>query len=158
MGEVPGQTGFERVVDERRVAGCIVDLLLVFERAQEKDRWSLVDLQQRVVPDRVVAERDLARRLAHAGEADIGLEPLPLLVDQAQQRDRGAACVRSRRGQRVEQGLGRAVEHHQLAQPGKPARLFWRGGQQRHSGLEEKARIIATLAPGCERSRAVCVN
>ncbi len=55
------------------------------------------------------AERDPPRRLGRV-EADPGLEPLSLGVDQADQRDRRAAERRGDARQVVERGLGLGVE------------------------------------------------
>ena len=61
-----------------------------------------------------------------AGQAEVGLEPLALRVDQRDQRDRHAAQLRGGARDGVERGLGQRVEHAQLAQRGEAARLVER--------------------------------
>ena len=58
----------------------------------------------------VLAEGLVARRLADA-QAHLGLEPLPLCVDQADGGHGGVADRRGQLGQVVELGLARAVQH-----------------------------------------------
>lgn len=79
-------------------------------------------LEEGPVPDRVLAEGVLARRLGGV-EADPGLEPLALGVDQGNGRDRRLHEPRREPGQPIEGGLRRRVEHRHVPQGGQPPRL-----------------------------------
>ena len=97
--------GHQRVVGKARVLGGIADLHQVVRR------------------DGVRAEGLVARCLVDAGQAHVGLEPLPFGVDQADQRDGHAADLGSQARQAVKDRLGRAVQHHQCTQ-GRDAVAF----------------------------------
>jgi hypothetical protein len=81
--------------------------------------------------DRVGAEREVPRGLRDV-EADPRLEPLALLVDQGDQRDRGLAHVGGEEHQVVVELLRDGVEHVVLAQRGEPLALV--GGQRGGAG------------------------
>ena len=70
-------------------------------------------LENLLVEDFVGAEGDVSGRLGGSGQADVGLERLPLGIDQADQRDRRSADDRGHPDQRVQRCLGVAVEHIQ---------------------------------------------
>jgi len=59
----------------------------------------------------VSAERKLARRFGDARKSDIGLEPLPVMVDQADQRDWRATDFRRRSHDGIELGLRLAIKY-----------------------------------------------
>jgi hypothetical protein len=88
-----GRSRHERVVGEAMVLRCIRDL------------------QDVAAVQGMGAERDVARRFADARQAGGGLEPLPILVDQADQRDRHAADLGGRASQGIEDRLRFGVEH-----------------------------------------------
>ena len=67
-----------------------------------------------VLEDGVAAERASARRLVEL-EADAGLEPQPVGVDEADHGDRGAADARRERGEVVEGLFGLRVEDVEAA-------------------------------------------
>mmetsp|Transcript_59389 Transcript_59389/g.140279 ORF Transcript_59389/g.140279 Transcript_59389/m.140279 type:complete len:1259 (-) Transcript_59389:615-4391(-) len=69
-------------------------------------------LEDRVVEDGAGAQGVLARRFVHR-QADLGLEPLAVGVDQAEQRDRHAADDGRGLHQGIELLLGRGVQHRQ---------------------------------------------
>ncbi len=93
--------------------------------------------------DGVGAERKVARRLLHAGQAEVGLEPLALVVNQADQRDRRAGDLRGQAGEAVEQRLRRRVQHGQRAQARQA--LNFVGGQRRGSHVCSKPRCSMNL-------------
>ncbi len=79
----------------------------------------VLDHQHVVRPDRVAAERARARRRGHV-PADARLRPLLVDVDQAHQRDRRAADVRSDPREVVEALLGSSAEDLVALERGKP--------------------------------------
>ncbi len=108
LGGSQGCAGVEanlRVPDDQGVGGDP----LVFRRVG--DDHDLVTL------DRVVAERDIAGGLRDL-QPHRGLEPLPLLVDQRHERDRGPADDGRERRDVVEQLLARRVEDSRAVQCG----------------------------------------
>ena len=84
----------------------------------------------------VGAERDVTARLARL-EPEGGLEPLPVVVHERDQRDRRLADVGGERRQVVERLLRRRVEHAILPKYGQPC-LFVRG----------RGAIMRRAAPG----------
>ena len=64
----------------------------------------------------VGTERDVALSFTDAIQADVGLEPLPVAVDQAHQRDRDIADQRRRRDQCVKFAFRGGVEDVQRSQ------------------------------------------
>jgi hypothetical protein len=98
-----------------------------------------------VVEDRVRAEGDFARRLAHI-EADDGLEPLPIRIDEADDRDRHVADARRERHDVVVDLLGQGVEDVVPPQRLESLLLVGRQGCAGHGGgsLRERHRRTAT--------------
>ena len=78
-----------------------------------------------LVQDRVGAERVVAGRLGHV-EPHTRLEPLPLRVDEAHERDRHLADVRGQERHVVEDLLGRGVENLERLQRGQATLLVVR--------------------------------
>ena len=76
------------------------------------------DVELGVVADDVVAERHVARGGADV-QAHPGLEPLPVLVEQAHQRDRASGDPRGQSHQVVENRLGLGVEHREGLERGE---------------------------------------
>jgi len=109
--------GDQRIRGEAAVAACV---------------GHLEDL---VAGDGVVAESHVARRFVDARQAHVRLEPLAFLVDQADQRDRGAAERRCHSREPVEDRLMGTVEHQQLAQA-RQACGFAHGGSSREHVLD----------------------
>jgi hypothetical protein len=68
-------------------------------------------LKQAVAQDGMATKRHIARGLGHAGQAEIRLEPLPIAVDQAHQRDGHAANQCCRGHQSVEFAFGSRVQN-----------------------------------------------
>jgi hypothetical protein len=89
--------------------------------------------EQTALEDGVPAERHRARRLGEIC-ADARLEPLAMLVDERQQRDRRLADERRQRRQIVERLLGRGIEDVVTAERLEAARLVGRGAGWFHSG------------------------
>jgi hypothetical protein len=75
----------------------------------------VLDEEQPLLGDRMRAERVAARRLGR-GHADSRLEPLPVFVDQTDQRDRSAEDVCGESGQLVKCRIRRGVQNAQLVQ------------------------------------------
>ena len=69
------------------------------------------------------ADRAVERRLAHA-KAHLGLEPLPALIDQADQGNRSLTGPGGKLHQSVELRLWRRVENPVAAQGSKPVTLL----------------------------------
>src|SRR5258708_312369 len=96
--------GYQRITVEPRIPGGVG----YFEKA--------------VLKQRVGAERLLERRLANA-ETDFGFEPLPALVDQADERNRSLANVAGDPRDVVERGFDGSIEDSIGAQRLQPLRL-----------------------------------
>ncbi len=113
---------------EQRVAG-----IEAYVRGAQYDRVvtetavavAVLDHQRRVLQDRVGAERHRARGLGDL-QALATLEPLALVVDQADQRRLDPEQVAGQTGERIQVGVGRCVEHVQALQ-GLLAFSFIRG-------------------------------
>jgi hypothetical protein len=86
--------GDQRIVDEARVQRGVLD------------NHDLVCGQA----DRVVAKGLVARGLA-AVQAVLGLEPLPLAIDQRDRRHRGVERLGGQTGDVIEHGFGRGIQH-----------------------------------------------
>lgn len=78
-----------------------------------------------VAEDRVPAKRDLARCFGHR-KADAGLEPLPVLVDQADERDRHPEQSPGQAGQAVEPLFRRGIQDPERPQAVDPGVLVFR--------------------------------
>ena len=130
---------------------------------------SVVDDHHFGAADGVVAEGDLARRLAH-GQADARLEPLALAVDQAHQRYRHLEPARGQRGDLVECSLCFGVEHRVVDQRLEALRFGVRqsgrlrhgecgeleafnGGPWRHPARQHANRATALRGTPCFRAR-----
>jgi len=94
------------------------------------------------------------------GRQLVSLEPLPVGVDQAEQRHRRSAHLRGQGGQRVEQRLGPGAQHPQRAQPFEPALFAFvllvgarREGPQR-AALPATSRIERISSSDCARRAA----
>jgi hypothetical protein len=72
-------------------------------------------------------QKEMAREVAHPLQAHIGLEPLAIVIDQADQGDRRAADGRGGMHQAIEGGLRAAVEHRQPVEALLPAGLSVHG-------------------------------
>ena len=92
-------------------------------------------LKHRITQHRVGTKSLVTRRLGDTGQPHCGLEPLAPGIDQAEQRDRHAAQQRRRLHQRVELGLGRAVEHLQGGQRAQAAGFIGAGRGGLHGGV-----------------------
>jgi hypothetical protein len=68
-----------------------------------------------MLPDRMCAKGNVARRLGHF-QADLRLEPLPVLIQERDQRDRHVADFGRESGEIVQGRLRRRVEHVVLPQ------------------------------------------
>src|SRR3569833_2692924 len=74
------------------------------------------NLQQILTENGVRTERNLARRLAGAGEPVVGLEPLPLLVNETEQGD-GRNTNQCRKQQKTnKKRIGGSIENIALLQ------------------------------------------
>jgi hypothetical protein len=115
----------------------------------------IADDQRLVLADRVVAERDVARGLARR-EPVLGLEPLPISVDEADERDRCAQRARRERREAVEQAVGRCVEDPIAVERAHPRRVVdhalpasrpsssaWPAGGLRAKSAGRRSRVVA---------------
>ena len=108
------------------------------------------DLQRRAGLDDVAAERVRERRLAQLADADRGLEHLPLVGDEREQRDRHVQHLGDEPRDAVERRLRRRVEQAALGQRREPARI---AEPVRHGS--SAATIEATSAVRAARSLVV---
>ena len=109
-----GRAGHQRVVGEARVSRRVLDL-------------------EQVVPEQGMrAEGQLPRRLLHALQTQIGLEPLAVRVDEADERDGRAAHGGGRTNHRVQLRLRRRIEHAKRTQGRQALRLVVREAGGRH--------------------------
>jgi hypothetical protein len=125
--DTDGADGVRAVEDDR---GARVEAELVVADDEQTVREAGIrpgvrHLQHVVVLDRVGAERLVASGLLVV-DPDLGLDPLPLGVDQADHADRGAADLRGQQRDVVEVVLRRGVEHPGLAEGGQAALLVGR--------------------------------
>lgn len=88
------------------------------------------DHERFIGPDRMAAQRALARGFAQ-GQPDAGFEPLPVRIDQRDQRDRRGHDLRRHACDPVERLLLRRVEQMGAIKCRKPQRLV---GQHQHVG------------------------
>ena len=83
-------------------------------------------LKQLVIQNGVGAKRQVTGRFMHPRQANIGLEPLALGVNQADERNGHPAHQRGHPDQRIKLGFGRTVQHIQLLECRQAGRLIGR--------------------------------
>jgi len=76
----------------------------------------VLDLEQSLAQQRMGAKGKLAGGFLHALQSAVGLEPLPIRIDQAHEGDRRAANGRSGADHRIQLRLRRRVQHAERAQ------------------------------------------
>lgn len=106
-----------------RRAGVITDPRRIGDQrvvAKARIGRRIAYFHHRIVLDGVGAERELAWGFAGAGQADIGLPPLTMLVHQRHQRDRRAGNRLRGGGQRIEERLGIGIDDLQQRQTRQP--------------------------------------
>ena len=103
-------------------------------RGESRIHGRIRHLEDSFLQDRVRTEGLLAGRLGHAGQPHVGLEPLTIGVDQADQRDRDPAAQGRDLHQGIELALGFGVEDIELAQRLEPRRFVARQGGGGHGG------------------------
>ena len=91
-------------------------------------------LEQRLAQHRVRTKGHVAIGLRHALETHVGLEPRPIGIDQADQRDGRAAHERGGLHERIELRFGRAVENMECAKRFEAADFVVSGSRDLHSG------------------------
>jgi hypothetical protein len=64
-----------------------------------------------------------SKGVSRTPKPDLGFEPLPAVIDEADQGHRSPAHPRGKLHQSIELGLGRRVEHPVAAQGSKPVAL-----------------------------------
>ena len=112
----------------------------------------IAHLKQLVALDGMCAKRPVPWRLRRIRQTEPGLEPLAIVVNQADQRNRRFAQLRGGRNQRVKNVFGRAVEYLQRIQSRLPFQFIGGKGRWGHAdlvGVERTGVIIAVDPKPC---------
>ena len=123
------------VAQAHRCAGIEADVGLAGnERVVGKARvvQGIGHFENLVAQHCVRAESHVTRCFAHPRQADVGLEPLALFIDKADQRDGRTAHQRSGEHQGIELGFGTCIQYLQRAQRREAGQFIVTGGCSLH--------------------------
>ena len=126
-GTVTQAQGHSGIKTDVRIAGhqCVIGKPAVCQCVRY--------LHEAIVQNRMATKGQITRRLGDAGQTKIGLEPLPLGVDQAYQGNRDATDQRCSLDDGVKLRLGRGIQYRQRGKRMQPCRFVVRNSCARHS-------------------------